>query len=993
MPAFSADDLHEHADAMRRLARDLLADASLAEDAVQQACVTALTRPPTARIAVAAWLRAVVRSCALDLLRSEGRRRRREQRVAKPEPIAPEDTAERLELQEAIVAAVRALGEPYTTTVWLRYFEGLSPGEIARRLGEPVKTIKTRLWRALQLLRVRLDGRRGGRSGWLAAVAPLAPVSVGVTVGNAASAAGAWLMHGKTFGVAVAAILLVLTGAVLWRSGTEEPVAGPSASAPVSVVMATGNPATAPAAEQSGQRENAAPAAPAIRPYGVLAVQVRWPDATPAPDVAVTFFAEGEPQLDRNETQAVSDASGVARSGPLRVGAVRVTTDRGGELRAEVVAGVVNEIDLVLPRGVDVTGAVGDEVGRAVAGARIVLISGRRGISGGRAITTTAVDGSFAARAVDPRWSLRAEAPGYAPSGVVDLESLEHAADATSLRVELHLLQRGGRVAGKVVDELGQGIAGALVAIGNCGGAHKEGTTTSEVFDGTVAFADASGGFTCDGLAPGLLPIAARADGYADSTSEVTCTVGTTTAVTLVMARGVTVQGCVHDESGAAVVGAVIRALADSADGASIDSLPRMRSAMLRPPETRSDATGCYRLQFLPPGTLHLQAAGPAKAGPFQGVCRETRSVRAGDEVTWDPVLVVGKTIRIAIVNEDGTPRLAVAIAIPELAIGPPEQLSAFPDRTSKICVFKDCADVPYTVATAVNLAGERRQWIYRTGVRAGDPVVRLVVPPQPPPQPPGSVSGRIVDAGHRLDRSPVQLSLCSRLTRQDLELRQDRFHADEVEPGRYFVWATTKDGSVAIGPWFDLHSGQNLDVGDLVTEPAGTVHITVRGPAGADLGALQASLGESWNYRAMRFDGQQLVAENVTAGRYRMSVRARGWYARPHDVEVQAGRDTRLTLEVVPAIVRKIMFVLPLPELWKRCEFALRDAGGTMVAEIPGYTSEGNGPFPYFWEGELPLGQFSLEATLDGEVTRWPVDLSDSTTSGQVLRFSLRER
>ena len=191
MPAFSADDLHEHADAMRRLARDLLADASLAEDAVQQACVTALTRPPTARIAVAAWLRAVVRSCALDLLRSEGRRRRREQRVAKPEPIAPEDTAERLELQEAIVAAVRALGEPYTTTVWLRYFEGLSPGEIARRLGEPVKTIKTRLWRALQLLRVRLDGRRGGRSGWLAAVAPLAPVSVGVTVGNAASAAGA----------------------------------------------------------------------------------------------------------------------------------------------------------------------------------------------------------------------------------------------------------------------------------------------------------------------------------------------------------------------------------------------------------------------------------------------------------------------------------------------------------------------------------------------------------------------------------------------------------------------------------------------------------------------------------------------------------------------------------------------------------------------------------------------------------------------------------
>jgi DNA-directed RNA polymerase specialized sigma24 family protein len=53
MTAFSAADMCQHADAMRRLARDLLRDPALADNAVQQACVTALTRPPAARLPVA----------------------------------------------------------------------------------------------------------------------------------------------------------------------------------------------------------------------------------------------------------------------------------------------------------------------------------------------------------------------------------------------------------------------------------------------------------------------------------------------------------------------------------------------------------------------------------------------------------------------------------------------------------------------------------------------------------------------------------------------------------------------------------------------------------------------------------------------------------------------------------------------------------------------------------------------------------------------------
>ncbi|MCU0862778.1 MAG: sigma-70 family RNA polymerase sigma factor [Planctomycetes bacterium] len=220
MTAFSADDLFAHSDALRRLARDLVADEALADDAVQQAYVVALTRPPRELSSLAGWLRAVVRTCSLDLLRQQGRRRRREQQVEPPLPLAPDEAAVRLELQAAIAAAVRGLGEPYGSVVWLRWFEGLSPSEIAARQGEPVKTIKTRLGRALQLLRSKLDGRPGGRDAWLAALAPLVQLPVARTGASAAVAGGGAgvLVLPKLFGAVLVACAMLVAGVWLWRS-------------------------------------------------------------------------------------------------------------------------------------------------------------------------------------------------------------------------------------------------------------------------------------------------------------------------------------------------------------------------------------------------------------------------------------------------------------------------------------------------------------------------------------------------------------------------------------------------------------------------------------------------------------------------------------------------------------------------------------------------------------------------------------------------------
>lgn len=90
------------------------------------------------------------------------------------------DSVARLELAQRLVAAVKALDEPYRTVVLLRWFDGLKPAAIARRTGAPVETVRTRLKRALEQLRWRLDEHHGGeRATWGLLLLPTALQSTG----------------------------------------------------------------------------------------------------------------------------------------------------------------------------------------------------------------------------------------------------------------------------------------------------------------------------------------------------------------------------------------------------------------------------------------------------------------------------------------------------------------------------------------------------------------------------------------------------------------------------------------------------------------------------------------------------------------------------------------------------------------------------------------------------------------------------------------------
>ncbi|HKD99913.1 MAG TPA: sigma-70 family RNA polymerase sigma factor, partial [Planctomycetota bacterium] len=91
----------------------------------------------------------------------------------RPERVPSDaEILEREEARRAVVASVLALDEPYRTVLLLRYFEDSPPREIARRVGVPFETVRTRLKRALDLVRADLDRRRGDRRAWCLALLP-----------------------------------------------------------------------------------------------------------------------------------------------------------------------------------------------------------------------------------------------------------------------------------------------------------------------------------------------------------------------------------------------------------------------------------------------------------------------------------------------------------------------------------------------------------------------------------------------------------------------------------------------------------------------------------------------------------------------------------------------------------------------------------------------------------------------------------------------------
>ncbi len=190
---------------LRALARRLARDADAADDVVQEACTIALERPSPPR-QWRAWLTGVVKNLVHERRRQQALDRRGAEIDAAAGTRPEDDVVQRAEMQHTIAAQVLTLEEPYRSTVLLRFFDALPPRRIAAMQGVPVATVHSRLQRAMQMLRRRLDRESGSRSNWLALVVPIGwPPSAGRV------AAALRLRQ-----LVVGAVALVVTSFVVW---------------------------------------------------------------------------------------------------------------------------------------------------------------------------------------------------------------------------------------------------------------------------------------------------------------------------------------------------------------------------------------------------------------------------------------------------------------------------------------------------------------------------------------------------------------------------------------------------------------------------------------------------------------------------------------------------------------------------------------------------------------------------------------------------------
>jgi RNA polymerase sigma-70 factor (ECF subfamily) len=139
------------------LALRIVRDPALAEDAVQEGFLAvwrSSARFVADRAKASTWILTLIHRRAVDLVRRE-QPRRTEPLEAAPQAAAgdTEDEAwlrlRRVRVQEAL----RKLPDKQRETLELAYFGGFTQSELADRLGEPLGTIKSRMFAGLATLR------------------------------------------------------------------------------------------------------------------------------------------------------------------------------------------------------------------------------------------------------------------------------------------------------------------------------------------------------------------------------------------------------------------------------------------------------------------------------------------------------------------------------------------------------------------------------------------------------------------------------------------------------------------------------------------------------------------------------------------------------------------------------------------------------------------------------------------------------------------------
>ena len=145
-------------DSLHSVARRIVRDTTLAQDATQEALLDAWRNLPSLRDPdrFDAWLyRLLVNACHAEARRE--RRHRANLRLLESDEPSVGDSAVRVATQNQLDQAFRRLGVEHRTVVVLIHYLGFSAGEAADAMGTPVGTVRSRLHYALEHLREAIE--------------------------------------------------------------------------------------------------------------------------------------------------------------------------------------------------------------------------------------------------------------------------------------------------------------------------------------------------------------------------------------------------------------------------------------------------------------------------------------------------------------------------------------------------------------------------------------------------------------------------------------------------------------------------------------------------------------------------------------------------------------------------------------------------------------------------------------------------------------------
>ena len=154
-----AEAYRRHSGSVFALARGVLRTSAMAEEVVQEIFMRLWNSPERfdpERGSLRSWLLAQAHGRAIDIVRADNSRRRREERDYQRAAISEYDI--QTEVEHVIVAehirdAMSSLNDGERRAIELAYFGGHSYREVATMLGEPEGTIKSRIRSGLVGLR------------------------------------------------------------------------------------------------------------------------------------------------------------------------------------------------------------------------------------------------------------------------------------------------------------------------------------------------------------------------------------------------------------------------------------------------------------------------------------------------------------------------------------------------------------------------------------------------------------------------------------------------------------------------------------------------------------------------------------------------------------------------------------------------------------------------------------------------------------------------